>query len=110
MMVKFTDLFSFTAREVRFTFNNATKVASTAGLTLLKSAPPEKPDHAKLLIVVPKHYGNAIARNLIRRQFKAIFYEERLFEQAANYILLVRRPAINLRFAQLKEFLISNIS
>jgi len=41
----------------------------------------EKPSFGKILIIIPGKTGNAIKRNKIRRQIKAIFYEEKLFEK-----------------------------
>ena len=110
-MIKFSDLFSFTRNEVRFSFNNAKKKASIPGLILLQAPLQETlPEpFGKLLIVIPRLSGKAHKRNLFRRRVKSIFYEEKLFEKPVTSILLVRKTAIDLPFDQLKEFLVKNI-
>jgi ribonuclease P protein component len=50
--------------------------------------------------------GNAPERNLLRRQLKAIFYEEKLFERGFECIIILRKEAVPLSFAQLKELLL----
>ncbi|MCK4651429.1 ribonuclease P protein component [Candidatus Babeliales bacterium] len=106
-MVKFKQLFQFKQKEIKEAFEKATLKDKILGLKLLQ-APSDK-DFGKLLIVIPAKTGTAYKRNKIRRQIKAIFYEENLFKKATNSILFVYKQSLNLTFEQIKGFLIKNL-
>lgn len=61
----------------------------------------------RLLIITPRACGNAPKRNRIRRRLKSIFYETKLYNQAYDWIILVRKEGIDLDFDQLKEIIAS---
>ncbi len=111
------NLFSFEKKEIDLTFEAAQPKASISGLKLLQS-PIKKseepfnstdPKFGKLLIITSRKTGKACKRNKIRRQLKSIFYENKLFEKPVNSIILVYKQALDLKFDQLKEFLLKNI-
>ncbi len=66
---------------------------------------PKSLSLARLLLITPRACGNAPQRNRIRRRVKSIFYEEKLFNQPFDWIIIVRKEAINLDFSALKEIL-----
>lgn len=66
-------------------------------------------DFARLLIIIPKKYGTAPERNLIRRRLKAIFYEEKLFNLPYDCIIIIKEKSKNLKFSELKEIFVSII-
>jgi len=110
-MINFSSLFSFSQKEIKQAFNKAKFKNKINGLKLLQLSSEEldeKPSLGKILIVIPGKTGNAIKRNKIRRQIKAIFYEEKLFEKPLISILLVYKPALKLNFEQVKEFLVKS--
>ena len=109
-MVSFKKVFSFIPPEIASAFQHARAKKYTHGLKLLESPLmlPEGcpiPDHGKLLIVTPRACGKAHERNRIKRQARAIFYEEKLYQKPMMWILLVRKGATDLTFDQLKKFL-----
>lgn len=104
-MPKFKNLFSFSQSEIDTTFKSAKQLKSMLGLKLLQAPMLEKQEHGKLLIITPRAVGKAHIRNLIRRQLKAIFYENRLYAFNGKLIILVYKPAIELSFNQLRLFL-----
>ena len=108
-MVIFRNLFSFSKKEIDAAFKNARVQASIRGLKLLFSNQPAI-DHGKLLMIVPRAFGNAPKRNRIKRQLRSIFYEEKLYEKKTTGILLVYREAQAFSFDQLKEFLVKAYS
>ena len=58
-----------------------------------------------ILIVTPKKVGTAPERNLIRRRFKAIFYEEQLYEKPFDLIIFAKKDIHLLSFQDLKSLL-----
>jgi len=104
-MIKFKALFSFKQNEVKRAFSCAKLKSEIRGLKLLKSKLDEPPEHGKLLIVIPRRVGKASKRNRIRRQIKAIFYEEKLYENKQILILLVYKQALELSLDDIKKFL-----
>lgn len=108
-MVKFKNLFSFSKSEVEKTFSHASFVIKQHGLKLLK-APELESAHGKLLAVISKKFGKAHERNLMRRRIKSIFYNQKLFEVHATWILIVYENSKQLEFAQLQDFLTKNIT
>ncbi|MFH1461971.1 MAG: ribonuclease P protein component [bacterium] len=105
--MKFKDLFRFEKKEVDLTFQNAKQKDKIEGLKLLQS-PNVETAFGKLLIITSKKVGKAHKRNRIRRQLKSIFYQEKLFQNPINSIIIVYKQATDLTFEQLREFLIKN--
>lgn len=105
--VRFSDFFSFTDSEVKNAFLHATLSKKGSGFKILQMqrSVSDKKNHGKCLIVTPKKYGNACSRNKIRRQLKAIFYEEKLHEVPQTSIILLYKSAQRFSFAELKEIL-----
>jgi ribonuclease P protein component len=110
-MVNFKQLFAFSTREVQFSFSFAAFLAGILGLRLLR-APLfyKEQSYGKLLIIIPKRSGKAHERNKLRRQIKAAFYENKLFEKPITSVLLVYHQAKKLSYEEIKEFLCKNIN
>ena len=79
---------SFTHREVTELFKKARRVVRHPVLDMLVA--PKAQAQARILVATPKRIGNAPARNKIRRQLKAIFYEEKLFDQGYDCVIVVK--------------------
>lgn len=99
-------MFSFQKKEIDAAFAKARIAGRCNGLKLLQTAMPIEPGSGKLLIIVPGKTGKAHDRNLVRRRLKSIFYEEGLYQKPVHGILLVYKPALDLSFDQLKDFLV----
>jgi ribonuclease P protein component len=97
----------FTKEEIATTFKAARRVLKHPGLDILK-APTQ--GVGKLLVVTPRHTGNAVHRNRIRRRLKAIFYEEKLGNRGYNCIVIVKKESNTLSFDDLKALLIQAFS
>ncbi len=134
MMVRISALFNFSRSEVAHLFSKAKLKKKSLGLKLLQ-APlsllhpildqtiPDAPVltdlqdslhtpptfHGKILVVIPKKFGNACLRNRFRRRVKAIFYESKLYLHPLESVLIVYAQAKTLSFDQIKEFLDINI-
>ena len=108
-MVKFKQLFSFSKGEVDYSFKNSYLTTKTEYFTFLRANPENKGQKfGKLLIITSRKIGKANERNLLRRRLKAIFYEEKLYKVIANFIIIVRKPAVTLEFEEIKKILKEN--
>lgn len=94
----------FTKQEIDTLFKTARRVHTQPGLTILQA--PRQGSIGRILIVVPKKVGNAPTRNKLRRQFKALFYENKLYEKEFDWVAILRPPASNLSFDQLRDLFV----
>lgn len=106
----FTKLFRFEKKEIDQTFHKSTLKGNFKGLKLLKSPiQRDSQPFGKILIIASRKTGKACKRNRIRRQIKAIFYEQSLSKILSNFIILIYKPALDLKFNEIKQFLVENI-
>jgi ribonuclease P protein component len=61
-------------------------------------------------IITPRTSGAAHQRNLVKRRIKAIFYQNRLYEQGYNWLIFVKKGAHKLPFVRLESFLLSCVT
>ena len=109
-MVKFKEIFAFKNKEIKQSFKSSKLLNKVFGLKLLKAPLYDNTkEFGKLLTVGSRKSGKAHERNLIRRRIKAIFYEEKLFENQNIFIILVYKEAKRFSFDQIKSFLVSSI-
>ena len=95
------DLTRFTKSEVSRLFASARAVYKDAGITILCA--PQQKEFGRALLITPRKVGNAPKRNKIRRQLRAIFYQEKLYESGFDCAFIVRKPAIQKSFDELKD-------
>lgn len=108
-MSLFRTLFCFTSSQVKLAFKQAHYKASCPGLKLLVCPVAEPATDGKLLIIVPKKFGNAPKRNKIKRQLKSIYFEEKLFKDQRISIILAYAEAKKFSFEELKIFLVQSL-
>lgn len=117
-MAHFSKIFHFSRSEVKLLYSKTKLKKKVLGLKLLQAplsllAPSENQEclspvpqqQGKLLIVVPRSFGNACLRNRFRRQIKSIFYENKLYEYPFASILIAYRQAQDFSYQALKDFL-----
>ena len=102
------DFFSFSKKEIDKAFEKAQDTAKCPGLKLIKTS-VQSPEYGKLLIIIPGKTGKSHERNRIKRQIKAIFYEEKLYAHKFLSIIIVYKEALDLDFEQIKKFLVKNL-
>ena len=102
------DLFNFSKMQAKAALAASKLVTKIPGLKLLQ-APDPSLLHGKLLVVIPRAFGKAHERNLLRRRLRAIYYEENLYKKAVISMVICYKEAQNLTFSDLKTFLIENI-
>lgn len=91
----------FSRRDISHLFKTAQRVIRREECDVLLGK--EKHPFGKILIVTPARIGNAARRNKVRRQCKAIFYEEKYFTQGVDCIIIVKNVPIP--FEKLKAIL-----
>lgn len=97
---------AFTKQEIDTIFKSVTKQVKKAGLDIRLA--PTTAHLSRVLIIIPKKFGTAPQRNRLRRQIKAIFYEEKLYTKPYNLIIIASSQAQMLPFAVLKQVLLDS--
>ena len=101
----FKKISQFSKPEIDTAFKQAHRVLVHDGLTLLQS--PAQKEYGRILIITPLKVGSAPERNKLRRQIKALFFENKKYEQPFDLIALVRAPLKDLSFNELQKLLFS---
>lgn len=108
-MTKFRALFSFSKKEIALFFSKAIQLSQIRGLKILGEQVPcveqENLAHGKFLIIVPKKVGNACVRNRLRRQIKAIIYENGLTKIGIRIAIICYPQSKDFSFDMLKKTL-----
>lgn len=95
----------FTPQEIRHFFKNAHSCLKHPGLTVLCSPVSSSRTTGHILPIVSKKIGNAPTRNKLKRQLRAIFYENNLYSLGFD-IAVITRPAITqLSYQELQALL-----
>jgi ribonuclease P protein component len=105
MSVRPRKITQFTKQEIDLLWKKVHPVIKHDGFILLKA--PRQGTFGRILIVIPKKIGNAPVRNKLRRQIKAIFYENELFKKDYDWIIITKKPITSLNFQDLSTLLLA---
>lgn len=94
---------AFTQEEIQFLLKNAHLKARLPGLRVLLA--PAQQSSGRLLVITPRHSGNAVKRNKIRRRLRSIFHEERWYNAGCDCVVIVKKEGILTSFEQLQQLL-----
>lgn len=94
----------FTKQEIDALFKTARRVHTQPGLTILQA--PRQGSIGRILIVTPRKVGDAPTRNKLRRQLKALFYENKMYKQEYDWVALLRPQTKPLSFDQLRDLFV----
>ena len=94
-------LTKFTPQEIKQLYQDAFALTRTIYFVLLVT--PATKDYGRMLLVTPKRIGTAPERNKLKRQFRSIFYEEKLYERGYDCIVIFRKKAATASFDTLKS-------
>ena len=94
----------FGRKELDNFFAVAKAAKKNQAFTILKA--PTTHTFGKILIMVPKKYGNAPERNKLKRRLKAIFIENKLYEHKLDIVIITRPTAKNYDFQNLSQLLL----
>jgi ribonuclease P protein component len=100
-------LSKFTKKEIDTAFESAIRVAKLTQITILRA--PRQLPFGRILIITPKIVGSAPIRNKLRRQLKALFYENRLFDLPYDWIIIAKAGAGKLAYDWLKNFFLTTL-
>jgi len=110
---KFRALYSFSQKEIALFFSQSSFLAQIQGIKLLIERNPapeqEKLEHGKLLIIVSRKVGKACIRNKLRRQLRAIYYEQGLAALPLRIAIITYPQAKDCSFEELQTFLITTL-
>lgn len=98
---------SFRASEIPHIFNQAKQIYKSKELTIL--AAPCSLSFGRVLIIASRKYGNSPQRNLIKRRIRAIFYENQLYNNHKDFIIITRSALQKLSFQALQNLLCKHL-
>jgi len=93
----------FKRKEIDLLFQTAQSVYKSKELTILSA--PCILSFGRILLITSRKVGNAPERNLLRRRGRAIFYEEKLFANKKDLVVIFRSSANQLSFDELKTII-----
>jgi ribonuclease P protein component len=93
----------FDKSEIKKLFKQARRLLKLPGLDILVH--PQLQGFGRILVITPAKIGNAVQRNRIRRQLKALFYTQKYPEKAFDYIIIIKKEGIAYSFEQLRDAL-----
>ena len=93
---------SFSRQEIIALFKTAKRSVRHPILDILIA--PKAQEKARLLVITPKRVGTAPARNKIRRQLKALFYEQGYAQQAFDCVIIIKNIG-RVTFEKLQELM-----
>ena len=77
------------------------RIMRVCGLDVKRA--PKKEIQAKILIVIPRVFGPAVQRNLLRRRLKHIFFEKYAVSSAYDFVFFASKQAACLSFEDLEK-------
>lgn len=83
------NLSSYTQHEIAHFFKSSRRVYKGPSFDIL-CLPATKP-FGRIIVITPRKIGNAPARNKIRRQIKAIFYQEQLYLNNVDCMVIIKK-------------------
>ncbi|HEV2601004.1 MAG TPA: ribonuclease P protein component [Candidatus Babeliales bacterium] len=98
---------SLTRKEIQTIFATARRALKHPGCDFLLA--PRSGPEARLLVVTSRKIGNSPERNKVRRRLKAIFYENQLYNQPFDCIIIVKKPGIEIDFDTWKLLVLQTI-
>lgn len=98
----------FSKQEIDNLWKNVHPALKHDGFLLLKA--PRQGSIGRILIVIAKAVGNAPVRNKKRRQIKSIFYENKIYQKNFDWIIVTKKPIVQLDFQELSTLLLSAMS
>lgn len=94
---------SFSNKEIGNLLKSARIATRHPGLDIRVAA--SSAAYARVLVITPRKMGSAPERNKIRRQIKAIFYTNKLFENKKDLIVYCKKGCSNLSFTELTAYI-----
>ena len=98
---------TFQRKEIDSLFQHAQAAYKSKEFVILTS--PCILSFGRILPITSKKVGNAPERNKLRRQSRAIFYENQLFAQQLDMVIIFKSPAKKLPFQSLQSIIIKTM-
>ena len=98
---------TFQRKEIDHLFQHAQAVYKSKEFVILTS--PCILSFGRILPITSRKVGNAPKRNKLRRQTRAIFYQNQLFSHQTDAVIIFKAPATKLSFQSLQTILIQAV-
>jgi len=99
---------TFQRKEIDYLFQHAQAVYKSKEFVILTS--PCILSFGRILPITSRKVGNAPERNKLRRQTRAIFYQNQLFLHKFDAIIIFKSTAKSLSFQQIENIIIQAIN
>lgn len=86
-------LSSFTQHEIAHFFKSSRRVYKDPSFDILCLSATHQ--HGRVIVITPRKVGNAPARNKIRRQIKALYYQQHLYTYHVDCMVIIKKLPIN---------------
>lgn len=93
----------FTREEITKFLTSSRVVLKQAGL-VVRAAPAQK-EWGRIVVIVPRRFGNSPQRHEFKRQVRAIFYENKLFEHGFDVAIFAYKQLQGIPFVVLQTTL-----
>lgn len=105
----FVSLFRCYKKDLDTIFKEQTFSLRLSGFTFFSMPAPES-SSGRLFTIISKKVGNACHRNKLRRRLRFIFFQEKLFQNNKNTILICYPGSAQKTFAELKTIVLKSFS
>ena len=106
---RFSRLFSLRKNRINTAFGIGRRLGSMPGIKVLHAPSATAESEARVLIMPTRLFKGHVQRNKVRRQIKAIIYENSLASCGGTFIILLYAEAKQTDFTQLKSFLVRTL-
>lgn len=100
----FAQVTRFNQSHIPHFIKNSSKIFQQKGL-LIKRAFAKHP-YGRILVIIPNAVGSAPVRNRLRRQIKAIFFEQQLYTAGYDYAVWLFKEGAGFDFSTLQTILV----
>ncbi len=98
---------TFHRKEIDYLFQHAQAVYKSKEFVILTS--PCILSYGRVLPITSRKVGNAPERNKLRRQTRAIFYQNQLFTYNFDAVIIFKSAAKDLSFSDLQTIIIKSV-
>lgn len=86
-------LSTFSQNEIARFFKSSRRVYKGPSFDIL--CLPQSMSHGRLIVVTPRKIGNAPARNKIRRQLKALYFTNSLYDLPVDCMIIIKKLPVS---------------
>jgi ribonuclease P protein component len=96
-------LSSFTQHEIAHFFKSSRRVYKDPSFDILCLSAVQ--EYGRIIVITPRKVGNAPARNKIRRQIKALYYQHHLYHLQVDCMIIIKKLPISYTHHKLTQLI-----